>query len=367
MSAAETEVVKSHAAANEELVAAFERFFIARGNSPATLRAYHETLATLLEFLGSRSLAEVDRPTIRAFLGSYFSRGISASTIEGHASALRAFFKFLRTAEISQYDPTLLLPHRRLPRRLPVVLSVEEVERLINAAEDPFEAAVAEVLYSTGVRVSELVNLRLEDIQWETGGSHLSSIRVHRGKGGKDRPVLFGRKAAQAIRKYQAWRPSKAGFLFEAPARSGSLCRRGNSWVARIYVDKVQREITLIGTLRNGHVPAKPTWTQARREFDRITSQLPGFHPVAARRYTPEAIRNALKRMAWRAGLKRVHPHALRRAFALAPAARRRRSARAAGPARSYERDHHDALHAPDHRQSEIRAREVPSSRRATK
>jgi len=312
----ETEVVKSHAPANEALVGAFERFFMARGNTPRTLRSYNETLARLIEFLGSRSLVEVDRPTCRAFLGSFFSRGLSASTIERHAAALRAFFKFVKLNELIQYDPTLLLPHRKLPRRLPVVLTVEEVERLIDAAEDPFEAAVAEVLYSTGVRVSELINLRLEDIQWESNGSHLSSIRVHRGKGGKDRVVLFGRKAANAIRAYQRARPSTTGFLFEAPARNGSLYRRGSRWIGSFYVDKVQREIPLLGTLRNGHVPEKPTRQQARRELDRITSKVPGFHPVSARSYTPEAIRNVLKRLAWRAGLKHVHPHALRRAFA---------------------------------------------------
>jgi site-specific recombinase XerC len=192
---------------------------------------------------------------------------------------------------------------------------------LIDAADDPFEAAVAEVLYSTGVRVSELINLRIEDIQWETNGSHLSSIRVHRGKGGKDRVVLFGRKAAIAIRAYQRVCPSTSGFLFESPARIGSVYCCGGRWLAKFYVDKIERCITIfprpIGRSRaDAPVPKSHSREEAKREFDRITSQIPGFHPIAARRYTPEAIRNVLHRLAHRVGLKRVHPHALRRAFA---------------------------------------------------
>lgn len=297
--------VRSYAKTNKELAAAFERYMVARGNSPRTIRSYRDSVKRLVEMLGATSIAEVERDTLRRLLGKLYDRGVCSNSIRLHTGALRAFFKFIRLTGLTKYDPTLGLAHRKIPGRLPRVLTVEEIERLIAAARDPFERAVPEVLYATGVRVSELVSLRLEDIDFAS-----RVIRVHKGKGGKDRVVLFGSKAAQAMRDYLAWRPSQAGFLFEAPARSGRVSVRSGSWYARFYVDRVQREISI------GRVKDFPTQEQARREFDRIVSKIPGFRTTPARPYNPRAIVNVLHRLAHRAKLGRVHPHALRRAMA---------------------------------------------------
>jgi site-specific recombinase XerD len=301
-------VIQSYAEANRELVAAFGRFLVSRGLSFNTVRSYNETMRRLSEFFGSAGIVEADRSALREFLGLFFSRGLGATSIRRHTGGLRAFYKFVRLAGQTHHDPTLLLPHRKVPSRLPVVLSVAECERLISAARDPFERAVAEVLYSTGVRVAELVSLRLDDIQWASDESQPNSIRIHRGKGEKDRVALFGGKAAGAIRAYQEFRPSKAGFLFEAPARNGSVVRRGGSWQGRFYVDRIQHTVAVI--------PDTATYSKARRELDRLTSKIPGFEPIPPRQYTARAIRNVLNRLADRAGLAGVHPHALRRAFA---------------------------------------------------
>lgn len=316
-------VVRSYAEANRELVAAFCRYLVTFGRSPNTIRNYNETMQRLIEFLGSTSVLEVDRAVLRDFLVSFISRGIGARTTHRHFCGLRAFYKFVLLASQSNYDPTLRLSHRKIPYRLPVVLLVEECERLINAAKDPFERAVAEVLYSTAVRVSELVNLRLDDIRWATDESQPNSIRIHGGKGNKDRIALFGSKAAEAIRAYQRFRPSKAGFLFEAPAWQGQVIRSGNSLVGRFYVDKVQREFRIFPNRKRGRPatgtsvePDRHTRDEAQREFDRLAAKIPGFVPVLQRPYSARAIRNVIKRLADRAGLGRVHPHALRRAFA---------------------------------------------------
>ena len=95
----------------------------------------------------------------------------------------------------------LLVSTRKVPRRLPVVPPLSEVEALIAAARDPFELAVVEVLYATGVRRAELVSLRVEDICWPIGDGP-GSIRVKNGKGGKDRVVNSGgtrRKQCRSI------------------------------------------------------------------------------------------------------------------------------------------------------------------------
>src|SRR6202043_3948494 len=120
--------------------------------------------------------------------------------------SLRCFFRFLQLSGLRRNDPTLKLPHRRLPGRLPRVLTLKEIELLIAAGNSPLETAVAEFFYSTGVRVSELIAMRLEDVNFAAGVA-----RVKDGKGGKDRVVLFGTKADAALRRMIEWRPPKAG------------------------------------------------------------------------------------------------------------------------------------------------------------
>ena len=171
---------KSHARSNRELVESYERYLIARGNAAPTIRAYLDGVNRLVDGLGAASVVELERDTIRQTLGQWYDKGLTANSIRLHVCALRSFFKFIRLTGLTKHDPMLLVGYRKLPTRLPVVLTVEQVERLIAAAQDPFERAIMEVLYSTGVRVSELVKLRLEDINRAT-----RTIRVHKGKGRK--------------------------------------------------------------------------------------------------------------------------------------------------------------------------------------
>ena len=361
--------VRSHAHSNQELAAAFGRYMEARGFAAGTQKEYGDAVARYIESLRATSVADASRADARMFLGELCGRGLSATSIAKMTCGLRAFYKFLRFAGITHQSPMVTIPNRKLPRRVPRVLTVEEIERLIAAAGSPFERAVIEVLYATGVRVSELVNLRLENVDM---GEHV--ILVKKGKGGKDRYVLFGQHAAKAIAEYLQWRQSKE-FLFETPARNGSVCKMGGSWVARFYVGKVQHTISVSATsspgcpvsrrevfvaakkLRDGggltwleiarHLdsegfyktpsvaadsirigvrgltdrpPAKPrpmlTYAQARQEFDRIASQIPGFLPLSQRPYNARSIDLLVQRLGHRANLGRVHPHMLRRAMA---------------------------------------------------
>ena len=255
-------------------------------------------------------------------------------------------------------DPTLLLKQRKTPRALQRVMTVEEVERLIAAAHDPLERAVPEVLYATGVRVSELVKLRLEDVDF---GSRV--MRVKKGKGGKDRIVLFGEPAEKAIRQYQDWRPSEAGYLFEAPARKGHICRQCASWQAHIYVNGTHHNFAI------GKVSEIPTLEQAREVFELLASKIPGYSAVPRRPYCPVAIRDVLHRLAHRAGLGRVYPHALRRAIACHMLKGGGETAdggklRAIQDLLGHDQplDDHD-LHAPDNGRAREGSREVPPAR----
>jgi site-specific recombinase XerD len=186
---------------------------------------------------------------------------------------------------------------------VPRVLTVEEIERLIAASNTPLERAVVEVLYSTGVRLSELIALRVEDITFSEPGV----IRVNRGKGDKDRIVLFGRRAAAAIEEYLNGRTT--GFLFKAPARTGEFFGDHASWYARFCAYGQQR------TVRLGKIRDLPE-DEARAKFERLKNETPGFSAHPAGPYNARSIRRLLKHLAFRAKVAGVHPHAFRRAFA---------------------------------------------------
>lgn len=302
--------IRSFAKSNQELAAAFDRYLQSRGFTSSTRVTYGKSLLYFVASLGSTSAVEADHLEIRQFLGEFLERGVCSNTIRRHSACLRCFFRFLQLGGLKRNDPTLKLPYRKLPGRLQRVLTVEEVDRLIAAARNPLEAAVAEFLYATGIRVSELTALRLENIDFATGVA-----RVKNGKGGKDRIVLFGRKADAALRRMIEWRPPKAGFLFESPARLGSMRVRKGSWVGQFY-DKSVTAGCHCREVRIGRVSDLPTHPQAQRVFDRILAVNSSYKPRPAHPYTAKRIREMVSGMGIRAGIGRVHPHALRRAFA---------------------------------------------------
>jgi site-specific recombinase XerD len=295
--------IRSFAQKNLYLVEDFERYLIALGRSESTRRAYLDAVGRLVEVLGSKDAAELDRSDIRKLQSQLLAKGCTANSIRLHVAGIRAFCKFLRLAGLTIHDPTLVLAHRKQPSRLPRVLTAEEIGRLIAAASTALERAVVEVLYATGVRVSELVALRVDDITWSEPGV----IRVHRGKGDKDRIVLFGKKAAAAIRKYLGGR--ETGFLFEAPARTGEFFGDHASWYARLCVDGVQRCVRL-GKFRG------LSEADARAKFERLKAETVGFHAHPAGPYNTRSIRLLLSRLSSRAKVAGLHPHALRRACA---------------------------------------------------
>ncbi len=307
--------IPSFKQANRELAEAFERYLISRGFSPPTRRAYMDSVNRYIEMLHSTSVVDAERREIRKFQGSLLQRGLSSNSLRLHTIALRGFHKFIRLSGLTKHDPTLLLSPRKLPGRIPRFLTLEEVDTLIAACETPFEKAIAEVMYSTGVRISELVSIRVEDITFSSPGV----IRIIRGKGNKDRIVLFGSKADAAIKSYLGER--RAGFLFEAPANTGELIkpllsdcashRRPNrhSWSGRYYANGVQHWVRL-GKARD------MTETEARQKLDQILARTSGFTPHSARPYDKRSIRLALERIAHRSKVPGVHPHCLRRAFA---------------------------------------------------
>jgi len=204
-----------------------------RGLSPRTVEAYARDLVEYLETLRQARVGTpeaVRQEHVRGHLVT-LGRRLSARSQARHLAAIRTFHRFLVAERHAAADPTEQVETPRQARRLPVFLTLDEVEALLEAPRDTTAAglrdrAMLHVLYATGLRVSELVGLSLNSVQLDAG------YLVARGKGDKERLVPLGRRAVAAVR---AWlgrgrpallrgRSSRA--LFVGP-RGTALTRQG--------------------------------------------------------------------------------------------------------------------------------------------
>lgn len=175
--------------------------------SPHTARSYLSDLEQLFLFLGETKLADVDHQTLRQFISHLITLKVKKTSIARKLSAIRTFFKYLNREGVLTTNSARLVATPRREKKLPVVLTADDAQRLMNAPgankeEDAHallrDRAVLETLYSTGIRASELININREDID-----HHEHLIRI-RGKGRKERIVPIGTRALAAIKDYQA-------------------------------------------------------------------------------------------------------------------------------------------------------------------
>jgi integrase/recombinase XerD len=176
---------------------------VERGLAHNTLEAYRRDLERLASFLESKRIAlkQVSRETVVDFLASLYRRGLDSRSVARYQATVRNFFRFLVADSILETDPAATLESPKVRRTLPVYLTSEEVDRLLSLPNlrRPLglrDRALLDVLYSAGLRVSELVGLKLGDIDFQMG-----SIRCI-GKGNKQRLVPVGRKALSSVEQY---------------------------------------------------------------------------------------------------------------------------------------------------------------------
>lgn len=216
-----------------------------RGLSEHTVRAYVSDLTALAGFVG-RPLSEVTLHVLRAWLSDLAEAGAAASTIQRRVACVRGFFAWATKVEgLLEVDPASRLRAPKRQRRLPRVPSATAVgeslaatQARVSEGEGPVAArdlALVELLYSSGLRVSELCGIRVRDVDTERG-----TIRVL-GKGGKERSVPVGAPARRALAAWLAARPELAGpqspDLVFLGARGGALDPR----VARRVVHEATR------------------------------------------------------------------------------------------------------------------------------
>ncbi len=204
-----------------------------RDLSRHTVTAYENDVATFLQHtsqirqkpIDALGPADVDAFAIRAFLGELHKQRISASSSARKLSAIRTFVKFLRREDLLEDDPSSLVAAPKKPQTIPAHLTIDEMSRLLEMpdASNPLgrrDRAILELFYASGLRLSELVGLGIEDV-------NLSGriVRVL-GKGRKERLVPFNTSTADALRAWMKDRAATAGVPTSEP-RAKSREQRG--------------------------------------------------------------------------------------------------------------------------------------------
>jgi integrase/recombinase XerC len=234
-----------------------------RNASAHTVRAYRREVLNFAEYLretlgAQAKITTVDHLHIRAYLGLLYERGLTKASAARALAAIRSWFRWLAKEHKLAQNPAVLVSTPKLPKHLPRVPSMEEVNGLLNSMETTEGVAtkndaaawperdrmIFELLYGCGIRNSELVGINLSDIQWKN-----DAILV-RGKGRKQRYVPLGDEAAVAIRAYLPLRDAKLratgklGLIPDGPLVT-NLQMRGNARLTTRSVGRIVKHIAL--------------------------------------------------------------------------------------------------------------------------
>lgn len=213
----------------------------ARGAANATLQSYRHDLDDFFAFAAERrwDMETMGHAELSEYIASLSARAMAASTQARRRSCLNQWFRFLVNERLRSENPMLLFTGISRERRLPKVLTKDEVSRLVatahadGSAEGTRLCALMEIIYASGLRVSELVSLKLGQIERDPKNKH--SILPHMtvtGKGGKDRLVPLHSTAIAALTKYLALRENfipkntDSIYLFPSSGKSGHLTRQ---------------------------------------------------------------------------------------------------------------------------------------------
>src|SRR3954471_12765644 len=297
--------------ADERLIAAFVDYLkVEKGLAALSVAAYTRDLKQLQLFLRSkrRTLLDCRRDDVRAFLDRLFSSQVDGRSVARKLSALRQFYKFLLLDRLIERDPTLNIETPRQWKVLPKSLATSEVEKLLAASESTDTAlqlrdrCILEVLYAGGLRVSEVIGIRLEDLKLELG------YVMVRGKGDKERIVPLGKMSQRVLTTYLA--DARPKLLGNRASRNLFVGRAGKA-LTRQRVWQLVRSATPAGSRKGsphmlrhscathmvengadlrtvqtllGHADISTTQVYTHLALDRLKSVYTKHHPRAQRK-----------------------------------------------------------------------------------
>jgi integrase/recombinase XerC len=223
-----------------------------RASSPHTLRAYQREVSNFAAYLVEQNgpgvvMGSVDHIQIRGYLSELYGRGLAKASVARSLAAIRSWFQWLAKAGHVASNPAALVATPKLPKHLPRVPSIEEMNQLVDGASSDESAAwperdrvIFELLYGCGIRNAELVGLDLDDIHWAR------EVILVKGKGRKQRFVPLGDAAADAIRAYL---PSRAGRLGDKANQALLLNLQRKSRLTTRSVGRIVKRISLANGL----------------------------------------------------------------------------------------------------------------------
>ena len=188
--------------------------------SPHTITAYRFAISDFLNFTLGLGMAEVTHREISEWLHFLKGHGLSTRSRSARLGALRSFFKYAESMGVVKNSPMLVIKSRDGHRRLPHWLSVDQLRKLVAAAESPNHRALIEFMWATGCRIAEVVAARMEDIDWD-----MRTVKV------------LGIKACETVKAYLQVYPhiGETGFLFrrDLPVQEGGIqLQGGRNWIA---------------------------------------------------------------------------------------------------------------------------------------
>lgn len=221
----------------KELIDTFLNYLsVERGLSINTIISYREDLNAYLDFMEGRqinALSRIVRNDITNFMLDQKDRGISVNSVARRLAAIRMFHRFLAREKILKSDPTNLIDSPKLWKKIPDTLTLNEIESLIaqpniRDKQGVRDRAILETLYATGMRVSEAVNLKVDNVNLDIG--FLRCI----GKGNKERVIPLGKKAIASVKRYlEVSRPrllKNKGSEYLFVSRFGKKISRQSFW-----------------------------------------------------------------------------------------------------------------------------------------
>jgi integrase/recombinase XerC len=232
----------------QKATAKFIRALLERNASPHTIKAYTTDLAQFVEYVGPQGWSDIDHVLIRGYLSSLYERGLSKTSVARALAALRSLYRWLAQEGVVDQNPAALVATPRLPKKLPRVPTIEEVNTVLDSkmpecsAFNERDLAILELLYGCGIRNSELIGINVDDIRWS------NEIVLVRGKGRKERYVPLGESANAAVRAYLPLRQKILAETKQTTERALLINLRGGRLTTR-SVGRIVKQIAVANGL----------------------------------------------------------------------------------------------------------------------
>jgi len=292
----------------EKAVVDFLRHLRERNASPHTIKAYSGDLANFAAYAGSRGWKLIDHIAIRGFLSQLYEKGLGKTSVARSLAAVRSLYRWLGREGVVEQNPAKLVATPRLPKKLPRVPTIEEMNSVLDgqmaeaAAFPDRDLLMLELLYGCGIRNSELVGINLDDIRLSA-----EAILI-RGKGKKERYVPFAGSAKSALAAYL---PARQAMLAETRKNTAALLinQRGGRLTTR-SVGRIVKKIAVAKGLSpdvHPHTLRHAFGTHMLEEGAdlRAIQELLGHERLATtQRYTQLSLKHVLQ------VYDQTHPHA---------------------------------------------------------